>query len=146
MFAIKSEIAVLFYGTIIQGINASYSDCESFELVSNSQRNLEYSRRYKRIVWVDGNDIEHNIVSLHQNGRRFQGDGDPNSIGFQNHVINKYGGNYYDATCGKGPYEVSLNGFLDYLRENVSILIEGEAFYTGTDLSITDFYSIYNSD
>ena len=128
-----------------QGIVANYNECESFFIIPNSLRKLRYSRDFGKIVWVDDLEIEHDIVSLQQTAKHFQGGGDPNSIGFQDHVINKYNGNYYDATCGRGGYEVSINGFLDYLRENVTIKVGTEALYSGTDLSITDFYSIYNS-
>ena len=124
-----------------QGIIVSYSDCRHFCIGSNADRHLEYDENsewtYYTVLGIP-TDID---VSLHQKALRFQGGGDPNSIGFQDHVINKYNGNYYDATCGSGPYEISQSGYLQYLRENVEIHV-GETVYSDDALSLADFIDL----
>ncbi|MBO4548747.1 MAG: transglutaminase domain-containing protein [Abditibacteriota bacterium] len=125
-----------------QGISASYSDCESFRIGPNPARGFIYNPVLKRVYKTIGQT--NHYLKLIQTADRYQGGGHPDLACFQDHVINKYNGNYYDATCGAGPYEVSEAGFLNYLRNNVRIRVgTTQTFYEGNDLVIEDFDSIY---
>ncbi|MBO4548533.1 MAG: hypothetical protein J5758_04885, partial [Abditibacteriota bacterium] len=125
-----------------QGINASYSDFEHFKIGPNPDRNFVYNDIEGKVMWHFG--IDWDIVSLQQTASRFQGGGYPNNAGFQDHVINIYDDNYYDATCGAGPYTKSMVGFTRYLWDNVAIKV-GLNTYSGDDLHIIDFDSSYYS-
>ena len=122
-----------------QGINASYSESTTFRIGSSDDKHFVYDTTKKRTYHtILGIAEPLTPVSLQQTASRFQGGGNPNSVGFQNHVINIYDGNYYDATCGAGPYECSNDGFLQYLRENCAIRV-GLTTYSGDDLFLNDF-------
>ncbi|MBQ9359278.1 MAG: transglutaminase domain-containing protein [Abditibacteriota bacterium] len=125
-----------------QGIPASYSDCESFSIGPNSDRGFLYNPVNRRVYKTVGTTDHY--LKLIQTAARYQGGGHPDLACFQDHVINKYDGNYYDATCGAGPYEVSQTGFLQYLQNNVRIRVgTTQTFYQGSDLVIEDFDSTY---
>ena len=125
-----------------QGLNVGYSDCEEFQIGPNPDRSFVYDDVEGKVMWHFGTDWD--IVRLKQTASRFQGGGHPNSGDFQDHVINIYDDNYYDATCGAGPYTKSMVGFTRYLWDNVAIKV-GLNTYSGDDLHIIDFDSSYYS-
>ena len=122
-----------------QGIDANYNDNEPFSIFPNPNRQYEYIHGHG-VVFSDSGIVR--SVKLEQKASRYQGGGHPDLADFQDHVINIYDGNYYDATCGAGPYEESQSGFLQYLRENVRIT-SGDLVCQGDNLVIEDFYSSY---
>ena len=60
---------------------------------------------------------------------------------FSDHAINIYNNKLYDATCGKGGYDYSQSGFLQYLRENCSVAVYGNIVCSGDDLQTSYFYT-----
>ncbi len=84
------------------------------------------------------------IVCLRQHGTKFQGNGDPHSVKFQNHVINVFNNKLYDATCGKGGYDFDVYGLTQYLQENVYITIvepngDEHTLLSGSEVTLDHF-------
>ena len=123
-----------------QGIVAYYqNNATSFTIGAIANANIGFNPINGHAFYYGNNYPQNSPVCLRQQGTRFQGGGNPNAVNFQNHVINTYNSKLYDATCGKGEYAYSPNGFLQYLRENCYITINNETVLPGSALEINYF-------
>jgi hypothetical protein len=110
--------------------------CRIFAASQNPSIGLFYDNERKTIL-SNTNDRQ-TVCYLRQTADHYQGNCDPDSVDFIEHVINVYNGNLYDATCGAGPYEASNAGLLQYYRGNCGIDINGHV-YKGDELEFNDF-------
>ena len=115
-----------------QGISANYVDnVYAFHIGTIPSANIVYDADAHE-AYYNGNQYSQNsYICLRQQAKKYQGGGHPDRVIFQDHAINIYDGNYYDATCGNGGYDT----FEEYLQENCSITLY--------DLSAKEEYTLF---
>jgi hypothetical protein len=107
-----------------QGVDCNYNeDVFRFQIGTIPSADIEYNSVTKQTTYTGNQYSSNSVVCLRQHGTKFQGNGDPDSVNFPNHAINKFYNKLYDATCGKGGYDCDYFGIMQYLQENCYITI-----------------------
>ncbi|MBQ9358315.1 MAG: transglutaminase domain-containing protein, partial [Abditibacteriota bacterium] len=123
-----------------QGIPANYIDNVFAFWVKEIPSEFIAYDQIRGEAYYYGNLVpDYDAVRIIQKGPRFQGGGHPVLAFFADHAINLFNNKLYDATCGKGGYDYSESGFLQYLVENTSVAIYGNIVCSGEELD-TDYF------